>query len=106
MASLGASQVPETLRRYRLSFGGDDPAAIGAGLGSLFPLRVWAFRPEVISSKVSQYRTVVLDNIPGYAFPVPALTLAFNCPNYHIVKLHSLAKKTLLSLPLRSLWRG
>ena len=87
-------------------FSGNDPAAIGTGLGSLFPLRVCAFRPEVTSSKVSQYRTVVLDNIPGYAFPVSEFILTVNCPNYHTVKLHSLAKEILLSLPLRSLWRG
>ena len=102
MASLGG----QGLGAVAYPFGGNDPAAIGAGLGSLFPFRVCAFRLEVTSSKVSQYRTVVLDNIPGYAFPVPELTLAFNCPNYHAVKLHSLAKTILLSLPLMSLWRG
>ena len=73
----------------RLPFGGDDPAAIGAGLGSLDPLRVSAFRREATSSKVSQHRTIVLDSIPGNAFLVPELTLAFNRPNYHTVKLHS-----------------
>ena len=41
--------VPETLRRCRLPFGGDDPATIGVGLGSLFPLRVSTLRREVTS---------------------------------------------------------
>ena len=58
--------------------GGNDPAAIGAGLGSLDPLRVSAFRREATSSKVSQHRTIVLDSIPGNVFLVPELTLAFN----------------------------
>ena len=81
---------PDTLRRCRLPFGGNNPAAIGAGFGSLPPLRVSPLSREVTSWRVSQHRTVVLDNIPGYAFPVPEFILAFNRPNYHTVKLHSL----------------
>ena len=40
---------PKTLRRHPLPLGGNDPAAIGAGLGSLFPLRVIALSREVTS---------------------------------------------------------
>ena len=39
---------------------------------------------------MSQHRTIILDNIPGNAFPVPEFILAFNRPNYHPVKLHRL----------------
>ena len=74
-ASLGASS-PKPFRRCRLPFGGNNPAAIGAGLGSLPPLRVSPFSREVTSCRASQHRTVVLDNILGYAFPVPEFTLA------------------------------
>ena len=42
---------PKTLRRRPLPLGGNDPAAIGAGLGSLFPLRVIALSREVTSLK-------------------------------------------------------
>ena len=79
---------PETLRRCRLLFGGNNTAAIGAGLGAIDPLRVSQLCREVTSWRVSQYRTVVLDSIYAYAFPVPKFTLAFNCPNYHTVKQH------------------
>ena len=107
MASLGASQVPETLRRYRLSFGGDDPAAIGAGLGSLDPIHVSPLRREVTSWRVSQYRNIVLDSIHANAFPVPELTLASNRPNYHTVKLHSLPLSVRYQIaPLHELLRG
>ena len=107
MASLGASQVPETLRRYRLSFGGNNPAAIGAGLGSLDPLRVSPLSREVTSWRASQHRNIVLDNIPGYAFPVPELTLTFNRPNYRTVKLHSLPLSVPYQIiPLHKLLRG
>ena len=40
---------PKTLRRRPLPLGGNDPAAIGAGLGSLLPLRVSALSREVTS---------------------------------------------------------
>ena len=59
-------------------------------MGSLLPLRVSALSREVTSWGVSQYRTIVLDSIHAKTFPVPQLTLAFNRPNYHTVKLHSL----------------
>ena len=81
---------PKTLRRRPLPLGGNDPAAIGAGLGAIDPLRVSQLCREVTSWRVSQHRAVVLNYIPGYAFSVPELTLAFNRPNYHTVKLHSL----------------
>ena len=38
--------APEALRRRPLPLGGNDPAAIGAGLGSFFPLRVLSLRRE------------------------------------------------------------
>ena len=72
----------------RLPFGGDDPAAIGAGLGAIDPLRVSQLCREVTSWRVSQHRTIVLDSIHSNAFSVPQITLAFNRPNYHTVKLH------------------
>ena len=58
-------------------------------MGALDPRLVLFLSREVTSSKVSQYQTIVLDSIHANAFPVPQLTLAFNCPNYHTVKLHS-----------------
>ena len=80
--------APEPLPPPADLFGENDPAAIGAGLGSFFPLRVSMLSREVTSWGVSQYRTLVLDNIPGNAFPVAQFTLASNCTNYHTVKQH------------------
>ena len=105
-ASLGASS-PKPLRRCRLPFGGNNPAAIGAGLGAIDPLRVSQLCRELTSWRVSQHRPVVLDYIPGYAFSVPELTLAFNRPNYHTVKLHSLPLSVPYQvIPLHKLLRG
>ena len=85
--------------------GRNDPAAIGAGSGLLFPLHVSAFRRDGTSWRVSEYWTIVLDSIHTNAFPVPQLTLAFNRPNDHTVKLHSPPFRTVSACP-RAFLRG
>ena len=59
-------------------------------MGALDPRLVLFLSREVTSSKGSQYRTIVLDSIHTNTLPVPEFILAFNRPNYHTVKLHSL----------------
>ena len=50
----------------------------------------------------AEYWTIVLGSIHANAFPVPELTLDFNRPHDHTVKLHSLPSSVPYQIALRT----